>query len=87
MNDDSPGHSNLRTIFTIGVAGFLLWLVALLALWWILNSVFQAAVDFWTMTGALSTAAAVTAIFVAGYVAIDWLVFHGHVTSWFLGWL
>jgi hypothetical protein len=25
--------------------------------------------------------------FAGGYAVIDWLIFHGHVTSWFLGWL
>jgi len=25
--------------------------------------------------------------FFGGYAAIDYFVFHGHVTSWFLSWL
>jgi hypothetical protein len=67
----------LVVIIAITVVGFLVWLLLLVAVWLILDSA-GSSTNFWEMTGALSTAAAVTAVLVAGYVAYREL---GEVTN------
>jgi hypothetical protein len=77
MNLNSTDRFTLVVIAVITVAGFLLWLGGLVAIWIILRAT-GTITSFWEMTGALSTAAAVTAVLVAGYVAYREL---GEVTS------
>ncbi len=68
MKENSSDRRIHITIMVITAASFLVWLGALLIAWFALRAA-GIETDFWAMTEALSTAVAVAAIFVAGYVA------------------
>lgn len=68
MNPNGDERRTLTLIAVITVAGFAAWM-ALLGLLWVVLDAAGTAPDFWAMTEAMSTAAAVTAVLVAGYVA------------------
>jgi hypothetical protein len=68
MNQNNPNQRVLKLIVFITAASFLVWLGVLLLAWIALRAA-GIETDFWAMTEALSTAVAVAAIFVAGYVA------------------
>lgn len=69
MNKYWSGRSTLATIALLSVGGFIVWIGALILIWLIWENLTGISTDFWTMTAALSTAAAVSAVIVAGYVA------------------
>jgi hypothetical protein len=68
MSKNFRGYETFAVILILTVVGFFLWLVALLLLWTFLHSM-GTNTQFWTMTGALSTAVAAAGVLGAGYVA------------------
>lgn len=69
MNRGLFGRNVLRAIAILTLGGFLLWLAVLYLFWRVLGAAGGAAPDFWTMTEALSTAAAVATVLMAGFFA------------------
>lgn len=68
MSANWSGPRTLLAVVGITVASFLLWLGILLLVWLFLRRP-GASTDFWAMTEALSTAAAVATVLGAGFVA------------------
>ena len=68
MNGKWSDQQTLLVIFLSAVMGVLLWLIGLLLLWGLLQWV-GIDTNFWVMMEALSTATAIAALIVAGYIA------------------
>jgi hypothetical protein len=69
MNDNWSGRRTLIVVVASTAIGFILWLIGLFCFWVFLRRAIGASVDFWAMTGALSTAVAAAAVLGAGVVA------------------
>ena len=68
MNENWSEQQTLLVIILSAVIGVLLWLMGLIVLWALLQRV-GIDTNFWVMTEALSTATAIAALIVAGYIA------------------
>lgn len=73
MGADRSGKWTLIVMAASTAIGFVFWLLCLYMLWRILGGA-GISVDFWTMTEALSTAAAAAAVIGGGFVAYRQLV-------------
>jgi hypothetical protein len=69
MNANWSGRWTFIAIVASTAIGFIFWLISLFYFWLLLRAIVGAAVDFWAMTGALSTAVAAAAVLGAGVVA------------------
>jgi hypothetical protein len=68
MNGDWSGRKMLLIVVASTALGFVLWLLCLFLLWLVLESL-GTSVDYWNMTMALSSAAAVAALIGGGIIA------------------
>ena len=68
MNTKWPGLVTLVIFFSITIVGFLIWIAALVVLWFWLHA-FNFRIDLMAMIEAFSTAVAAAAVFGAGFIA------------------
>lgn len=73
MTGNPSGRITLLVVVGITAGGLVAWMIILSLLWLFLDAV-GVTTDFWVMTEALSTATAVAAVLVAGYIAYRELV-------------
>jgi len=73
LTGNLSGRLTLLVVAGITAGGLVAWLLILVVLWLLLRALGITA-DFWVMTEALSTATAVAAVLVAGYIAYRELV-------------